>query len=116
MRMGVAGDDEEEGGEEGEEESEEDEEDEEEEDDDEALDSQALQYADDGYFEQQQALRKRWGQAQQPVAVDPHAAMQAMDDVQRLEEELQALATLPRAPNQPLTSPEPAPSQLLTSF
>jgi hypothetical protein len=54
------------------------------------LSSRQLDYEDDGYYEQQQALRKRWGQAQQPVAVDPHAAMQAMDDVQRLEEELQA--------------------------
>ncbi len=68
------------------------------------LSSRQLNYEDDGYYEQQQALRKRWGQAQPPVVVDPHAAMQAMDDVQRLEEELQALATLPRAPSQPLAS------------
>ena len=57
-------------------------------------------YEDDGYFEQQQALRKRWGAApaaapmnrggNAAAAANPAAAMQAMEDVQRLEEELQA--------------------------
>ena len=55
-------------------------------------------YEDDGYYEQQQALRKRWGAAQaappnppqNAAAANPNAAMQAMEDVQRLEEELQA--------------------------
>jgi hypothetical protein len=57
-------------------------------------------YEDDGYFEQQQALRKRWGAAPaaaptgyyggKAAAANPAAAMQAMEDVQRLEEELQA--------------------------
>ena len=50
-------------------------------------------YEDDGYFEQQQALRKRWAvapAAAPAAAANPAAAMQAMEDVQRLEEELQA--------------------------
>ena len=55
-----------------------------------------LRYEDDGYYEQQQALRKRWGNAQGPPssAVNPSAAMQAMEDVERLEEEAAEYATL----------------------